>query len=97
MHWLTHLGSRYKTLIAEFGVVAIGIHLTIFAVMLIGVTVAVKLGLKVDGAGSGAGALGVAYLATQVTYPLRIGATLALTPVVATLLHRRRKLAETAE
>jgi len=94
MHWLTRLGSRYKSLIAEFGIVAIGIHLTIFAIMLVSVAIAVKLGLKVDGAGGGAGALGVAYLATQVTYPLRLAATLLLTPMAAAVLHRRRNLAD---
>jgi hypothetical protein len=94
MHWLTTLGSRYKTLIAEFGLIAIATHLTIFVCMLIGVTVAVKLGLKVDGAGGSAGAVGVAYLATQVTYPLRIGITLLLTPVIATALRRNQELIE---
>ena len=92
MRPLSRLTSRYQTLIAEFGLIAVVTHVTIFVTMLVSVTVLLKLGVQIGGASAGtAGALGVAYLTTQVVYPIRIGLTVTLTPIVATVERRRRQ------
>jgi hypothetical protein len=68
--------------------VALGTYLAIFALVLAGFAVAISFGFHVQSGAGTAGVLGAAYVATKVTQPLRIGATLVLTPVVAKVLSR---------
>lgn len=83
-------GERFKALIAEYGRIALGTYFGLFALTLIGFLVAITMGFSVEGAASGVGAFGAAYLATKVTQPLRIAGTVLLTPIVARFVHRRR-------
>jgi hypothetical protein len=85
--------ERLKNLLAEYGKLAIYVYLGIFVVVLAGFAVAIQCGIKVESTTGKAGVLGAAWLATKVTQPLRILAALALTPLVARFL-RRRKPAE---
>lgn len=84
------MGAKLKKLVSEYGPVAIGTYLAIFALVLAGFAAAITLGFHVQSAAGTAGVLGAAYVATKVTQPLRIGATLVLTPLVAKVLSRFR-------
>ena len=80
--------NRWKTTLAEYGRLALVVYLAIFAVVFAAAAVAIQLGFSLDGAAGGAGTLGAAWVATKVTQPLRIIATVALTPVVAAVRTR---------
>lgn len=69
---------------------AIGTYFALFVVVLSGFALAITLGFSVESAPGNLGVLGAAYVATQLTKPLRIGATLVLTPLVARALARLR-------
>jgi hypothetical protein len=87
------LTERLKALLAEYGAVAIVLYFVIFGLVLAGFATAIAAGFDVEGAGETTGLLAGAWLATKVTQPLRILATLALTPLVArgwNRLKRRR-------
>ncbi len=82
--------ERLKALLSEYGSVAIGTYFVIFGLVLAAFAVAISLGVEVEGATAQAGVLGAAYVATKLVQPLRIAATLALTPLVAKVLRRRK-------
>ncbi len=84
------LQTRLKQLMAEYGPIALWAYLAIFGIVLCGFALAISLGWKTDTTLGTAGIWGAAYVATKVTQPLRITATLAITPAVAALLRRRR-------
>lgn len=88
--------ERLKTLMAEYGRVALWTYLVLFVVVLAGFAIAISLGFQVESAQGGAGLLGAAWLGAKLTQPLRIGATLVLTPLVARLLRRRPATAQSA-
>lgn len=77
------LSERMKAALAEYGGVAITLYLIIFAAVLAGFAVAISLGVETESTAGSAGTLAAAWLATKLTQPLRILATLALTPLVA--------------
>jgi hypothetical protein len=77
-----------KQLLAEYGTVALVVYLAIFFIVLFGMWTAIGLGWRTDSAGGTVGTLAAAYLATKVTQPLRIAATVALTPLVAAAYER---------
>ncbi len=83
--------ERWKKLLAEYGMLALYLYFAIFAVVLVGFAVAIQLGVKVESTAGKAGLWGAAWLATKVTQPLRILATLALTPLVAQLFKIGKK------
>jgi hypothetical protein len=82
--------ERLKSLLAEYGKLAIYVYLGIFVVVLAGFAVAIQSGVKIESAAGKAGLIGAAWLATKVTQPLRILAALVLTPLVARLVRRRK-------
>lgn len=101
--------EKLKALLAEYGNVALVTYLVIWVLTLTGFAVALSTGANVDkslgsiagffgsswqGATSGAGLAGLTWLATKLTQPLRIAATVALTPFVAAVLRKRRGLPE---
>jgi hypothetical protein len=79
-----------QKLMAEYGPVAFGVYFTIFAIVLLGFVAAIKLGVKVESAQGTAGTLLAAWAATKLTQPLRILATLVVTPFVVRVLRRGR-------
>ena len=79
-----------KQIAAEYGAVAVVVYLAIFAVVLLGSWAAIHLGWKPASAGGRVGSFTAAYIATKLTQPLRIAATLALTPIVARVYERIR-------
>jgi hypothetical protein len=72
-----------KQVMAEYGRVALAVYLVIFVAVLVGSWAAIRLGWSPSGAAGSAGTLAAAYVFTKLTQPLRIAATLALTPIVA--------------
>lgn len=85
------LSERMKVMLAEYGSLALVLYLIIFALVLFGFATAISFGVAADSTAGSAGVLAAAWVATKVTQPLRILATLALTPVVATVLKRLRR------
>lgn len=81
--WFKAKREQLREHFAEFGGIAIATYFTIFALTWIGFVVAIRMGVEVDGAAENTGSIGAAYVATKLTQPLRILATLALTPAVA--------------
>ena len=80
------LKERFQTLLKEYGKVALVIHFSFFFLAILGFWLAIKFGFPIDGISSTAGTLGAAYAATQVIKPLRLIATMVLTPLVARLI-----------
>lgn len=83
-----------KQIATEYGGVAVVVYLSIFTVVLLGAWAAIHLGWKPQSAGGSVGSFTAAYIATKLTQPLRIAATLALTPVVAKVYERIRPSAK---
>ncbi|MFL5383458.1 MAG: FAM210A/B-like domain-containing protein [Longimicrobiaceae bacterium] len=79
-----------KEIAAEYGAVAVVVYLAIFTVVLLGSWAAISLGWKPGGVRGGVGTFAAAYIATKLTQPLRIAATLALTPLAARAYERLR-------
>ncbi len=77
--------EKLKKLIADYGAIALGTYLAIFALVVAGFAVAISAGFHVQSAAGSAGVLGAAWVAAKVAQPLRIVATIALTPLVARL------------
>lgn len=90
MSWFSNLKSRYQKLIEDFGTVAIVTYFTIFFGTWFCFYAAIRLGFDVEGAAAGTGKIVSAYVATKLTQPLRIGATLLLTPPIAVAFRRLR-------
>jgi len=82
------LKERLTGLMEEYGNIAIVTWLAIFALTLTGFIVAIKMGYEPEGGAGQTGVVVIAYAATQLTKPVRIIATLILTPTIAKL---RRK------
>ena len=95
--------ERLKALLAEYGRIALATYLVLFALVLAGFAAAFALGFEGQGIGDGASAfrgaslLGAAYLATKLVQPLRILATVAVTPLVASAIKRLRPVKRPAD
>ena len=74
----------------EYGAVALVLYLTIFALVFAGIWFALQAGWAPSSAAGKAGGLAAAYIITKLTQPLRIAATVVLTPLVAKLYERLR-------
>ncbi len=90
-----------KSILAEYGVVALVLYLVIFVLVLAGSYFAIRAGWAPKSAAGTTGTFIAAYIVTKLTQPFRIAATVVLTPAVARLYERfgpRKKLtAEDAE
>jgi hypothetical protein len=80
----------FKDLLTEYGTTALVIYLSIFGLVLAGFWFAIRIGWRPESAAGSAGTLAAAYIATKVTQPLRIAATLVLTPIAARVYERVR-------
>ena len=84
--------ERLKALMLEYGSMAVWVYFVIFAVVLVGFVLAISMGFHVKGHAMTLGTWGAAYVATKLTQPLRIGATLLLTPFVMKVLRLRKRV-----
>ena len=80
--------ARFRDLILEYGVIALIVHYVIFAVVIVGFWFAIRAGWQPTSSAGTAGSWGAAYIAAKITQPLRIIATIAVTPFVARLYER---------
>ena len=85
------LKQRLKKLMEEYGRVALYTYLALSLSAIIGFSIAIGLGMEADTTGGVLGSIGAGWVAAKATMPLRILATLGLTPLIASLLARRRK------
>ena len=72
----------------EYGITALIVHYAIFAIVIVGFYFAIRSGWESTSTAGSVGTWGAAYLAAKLTQPLRIVATLAVTPLVARLYER---------
>ena len=77
-----------QQILAQYGAVAVVVYLFLFFAVLGGFWAAIHFGWRPESVTGSVGAFTAAYLATKVTQPLRIAATLALTPLVAKVYGR---------
>ena len=84
------LKQRLKDLMEAYGRLAFIIYFSIFFATLGGFIIAIKAGFEVDGGAGQTGTVVVAYAATKALQPVRILATLALTPLLDQVLKRKK-------
>ena len=77
-----------KNLFVEYGAVAVVVYFALFFGVWIGLWAAIRAGWQPTSGMGTAGTWTAAYLATKITQPLRIAATIAVTPFVARLYER---------
>jgi hypothetical protein len=77
-----------QKLLTEYGSVGIWVYFGIFGIVLVGFATAIKMGANVESAAGTAGTWGAAWVATKLTQPLRILATLVVTPFVVRITRR---------
>jgi hypothetical protein len=77
-----------KSIFAEYGATAVVVYFAIFFLVLFGFWGAFRLGWRPSSAAGTAGVWTAAYIATKLTQPVRIIATLAVTPFVAKFYER---------
>jgi hypothetical protein len=85
------LTLRLKELLSEFGPYAVWTYFGIFATVFVAFVLAIRFGFHPATTAGSAGVFGSAYLATKLTQPLRIAATLFLTPIVVKLTRYKAK------
>lgn len=85
---LQDLLLKFRNLLVEYGVTALVVHYVIFALVIVGFWTAIRLGWRSSGTGASVGTWTAAYVMTKVVQPLRIIATLAVTPLVAKVYER---------
>jgi len=83
--------DRLEALLQKYGKLALIIYFSIFGLVLAGFAIAIRAGVQVESAAGEAGTLAAAWVATKLTQPLRIVATLVLTPIVGKVLEKFRK------
>lgn len=79
---------KFRNLLVEYGVTALVVHYVIFALVIVGFWTAIRLGWRSGGSAATVGTWTAAYVMTKVVQPLRIVATLAVTPFVAKVFER---------
>ena len=85
-----------QNLLTEYGTAAVIVYFTIFFAVLAGFWLAIRFGWRPTSAAGTAGTLAAAYIATKLTQPIRIAATIVVTPIVAKLYERMRGRREPA-
>ncbi len=93
--------EKFRNLMVEYGVIALVVHYVIFAIVIFGFWFAIKSGWRASSTSGNVGTWGAAYIAAKITQPLRIVATVAITPFIARIyermIGRRRPAAEKTE
>lgn len=86
-----NLRDRFNALLAEWGPLLAIVYFSIFGLVLVGFALAIKAGFGVESAAGTVGTWGAAWVATKLTQPVRIAATLVITPALGALLKRFRR------
>ena len=85
---LGELFQKFKHLLVEYGITALVVHYVIFTLVIVGFWAAIRLGWEPTTAVGSVGTWTAAYIMTKIVQPLRIIATLAVTPFIAKLYER---------
>ena len=80
--------ERLQEFFKLYGPIALVVYLVIFALVFAGFVIAISTGLASEDSDGSVALFVAAWVATKLTQPLRIGATLVLTPLAARLLRR---------
>ena len=86
------LKERLSANFAQYGRIAIYTYIGLSLLAITGFSIAIGAGVAPSSATGVLGVIGAGWAAAKVTVPLRILATLALTPLLALLLQRRKKV-----
>lgn len=84
------LKERLQAHMAEYGKVALYTYLALSLSAIIGFSIAIGVGVEPSSASGVLGVIGAGWVAAKATMPLRILATLGLTPVVAAVVKKYR-------
>ena len=79
-----------KHILAEYGMIAVVVYLSLFTIVFVGSYFAIRLGWTPGSVAGQAGAWTAAYLVTKVAQPLRIAATVLITTFVGKLWENRK-------
>lgn len=79
--------QKLEKLILEYGAIALVLHFTVMAIVVVGAYFGIKAGWTPDGTAGTAGTWAAVYFVHLATKIPRFAITLALTPVVARGLH----------
>ena len=80
--------ATLQEILTKYGPIAVALYLAIFALVLGTSYFALSFGWKPEGVVGGAGLFTAAYIVTKITQPLRIAATVLLTPIVGRVWRR---------
>lgn len=83
--------DRIRGLLAEWGPLFAIVWFGIFGIVLVGFALAIKFGFRPESAAGEWGTWGAAWVATQLTKPLRLAATVVITPALGALLKRFKR------
>jgi len=81
--------KRWKEYLEKYGPVAIVVYFSLFGLVLGGAYLAWRFGFRPESVSGNLAGFGAAYAFTKITQPVRLLATLGLTPLVARLVGRR--------
>jgi hypothetical protein len=79
-----------QKLLAEYGTVAVIVYFVIFFAVLGGFWMGIRFGWRPSSTAGSVGTFTAAYIATKLTQPIRIGATILVTPIIARVYERLR-------
>ena len=79
-----------KNILAEYGMIAVVVYLSLFTLVFVGSYFAIRLGWTPGSVAGQAGAWTAAYLVTKVAQPLRIAATVLITTFLGKLWENRK-------
>jgi hypothetical protein len=82
--------GRVQKLFADLGKIGIITYFVIFLGTWAAFAIAISSGFEVEGAAGSAGTIGAAWVATKVTQPIRIGATIVLAPLITAAWNKLR-------
>lgn len=85
------LKERLKKQFAEYPRIAIITYLTLSIASIVGFSIAIGIGAQPSTATGTLGVIGAGWVAAKALMPLRILATLALTPMIAAVVQRFKK------
>jgi hypothetical protein len=85
-----------QKLLAEYGTVAVIVYFVIFFAVLGGFWLGIRFGWRTSSTAGSVGTFAAAYIATKLTQPIRIAATIVVTPFIAKLYERLRGQGPTA-
>lgn len=86
-----------KHILAEYGMIAVVVYLTLFTIVFVGSYFAIRLGWTPGSAAGQAGAWTAAYVVTKVAQPLRIAATVLITTFLGKLWENRKAAKEASQ